>query len=169
MEAILVRNKDGICRNVTTTALGPERYKRNTDIYKSICHFEAHNGKTLHCCENENKSTELFTRILPSPFKNMLLFGDVLFVLEDNKEMINFGLNEFRLFMENQHPELSPGHVIRPNLRKKVPTMSIDDTEDEEVTTQEVCTMGTLVTQETSDEEEEDEEEEIGSDDNLDD
>ena len=98
----------------------------------------------------------------------MLLFGDVLFVLENSRqEMMNFGLNDFRLFMENQHPQLSPGHVIRPNLCQKTSAVSIDETEEDEATTQE-ATTGTFITNETSEEEEE-EEEEIESDDNLDD
>ena len=167
MEAIMVRHKDGICRNVTTTALGSGRYKRSTNVYKSIAHY-VQNGSTLHCCENELESTDLFTRKLPSPFDNMLLFGDVLFVLENSRqEMMNFGLNDFRLFMENQHPQLSPGHVIRPNLCQKTSAVSIDETEEDEATTQE-ATTGTFITNETSEEEEE-EEEEIESDDNLDD
>ena len=103
-------------------------------------------------------------RKLPAPFSSLLLFGDILFVLmtKDN-EIKNFGVSDYRMFLDNSHQELSPGTIIMENSRRITKSESIvedDEEEEEEETTQENTTLGTFQTTEMSEEDDEDEEEE---------
>lgn len=162
-EGILVRQKDGVVRNVNITKVSDTIFKRNNDQYSSIGHYIA-NGNTLHCCEFIEKRNNLFMRKLPAPFSSLLLFGDILFVLlsQDN-QIKNFGVSDYRMFLDNSHKELSPGTIIEENSRRISKSDSIvedDEEEEEEETTQENTTLGTFQTTEMSEDEEEDDEEE---------
>ena len=88
----------------------------------------------------------------------------MLFVLTDSNGSIkNFGINDFRCFMDNTHETLSPGFIIPQNNhsieRSDSMALEDDDMDDEEATTQENTTIGTFVTNESSEDEEEDDEE----------
>lgn len=160
-EGILVRQKDGVVRNVNITKISDTIFKRNNDQYSSIGHFMT-NGNTLHCCEFIEKRNNLFIRKLPAPFSSLLLFGDILFVLltKDN-QIKNFGVSDYRMFLDNSHQELSPGTIIMENSRrtKSESIVEDDEEEEEEETTQENTTLGTFQTTEMSEEDDEDDEE----------
>ena len=161
-EGILVRRKDGVVRNVAINQINESRFKRNNDEYESIGHFKTRSGQILHCCELTTKRNSLFMRALPKPFSFLLLFGDVLFVLTNSeKDVINFGVNDYRMVLDNTHHDISPGTIIEENSRRITKSDSIvedDEEEEEEETTQENTTMGTFQTTDLSDEEDDDEE-----------
>jgi hypothetical protein len=167
-EAVLVRVKDGIVRNCPVAQVSKEVFRRNNDEFVSRCHLNTKGG-TVHCCElkaNEivNNLTVPFLRTLPSPFNKFLLFGDVLFVLVDQREKIcNFGQNDFSLIMKNQHPEFSPGTILGENQQlvdvekadaEEEDESDVDD-DDDDLTLQTMTggenTTGTFLTHETSD------------------
>ena len=172
----MVRLKDGIVRNCPVAQVSAEEFKRNNDVFVSKLHFVTKGG-VLHCCEMKqyetiNEDSPVFVRMLPSPFNLFLLFGDILFVLLDTeKSIINFGQNDFRLVLNNQHPQLSPGTVLQENRRHieveeeedgEEDDEDEEDEEDEETldaTTQE-ATTGTFLTHESSGDDDEDYEEE---------
>ena len=173
MEAVIVRSKDGIVRNVVVHRDGPETFKRNQDVYKSRGYLGAQQtGGTdrLHVCEHvqyddlaKNDKNSLFNRAIPSPFSSLLLFGDVLFVVEDaHGNVKNFGQEDFCQIMDNTNSVFSPGCRIPTNLVTRLHvTQSIDDVEDEEeettmdgATTATVGTFGTYEAIEESEEEE---------------
>lgn len=164
MEGVLVRYKDGIVKNVCISG-SDTIFKRNQDTFASVAHCIGVNGDKLHGCEMENamEKFSLMLRILPGPFSLPLFFGDVLFVLTDSNGSIkNFGINDFRSFIENTHETLSPGFIIPKNtlIMERSDSMALEDDEiDDEETTQENTTLGTFVTNESSEEEEDDEEE----------
>ena len=172
----MVRLKDGIVRNCVVQQISAEKFKRNNDTFVSRGHLITPSGEVMHCCEMEqfkqfNENSPMFVRMLPPPFNLFVLFGDVLFVLL-NKErtMVNLGQNDFRLFLNNQHPRLSPGEVLEDNQRRiEMEEEEEDEEEDgdddedddeegdltatQEATTQE-ATTGTFVTHETASEDE---------------
>lgn len=167
-EGILVRQKDGVVRNVAIQQINESRFKRNNDEYESVGHFKTRSGQILHCCELATKRNNLFMRALPKPFSFLLLFGDVLFVLlNTEKHIVNFGVNDYRMLLDNTHYDISPGTIIEENSRRITKSDSIvedddDDEEEEEETTQENTTMGTLQTTDLSDDD--DEEDTFGDD-----
>ena len=160
-EGVVVRYKDGIVRNVTVLPGDDGTFRRNNDVFVSRGHYQK-DDKIMHCCETQNtgctKGT-VFSRVLPTPFNYLLLFGDLLFILTDRNGVLrDFGLQDFNLFNANFHPDLSPGYIIQPNTRRTNRSESIVYDEEEDETTQE-ATTGTFVTNE--------EEEDESSDDNV--
>lgn len=165
MEGVLVRHKDGIVKNVCISG-ADNTFKRNQDTFTSIAHCTGQNGDVLHGCEMQNamEKFSLMLRILPGPFSLPIFFGDVLFVLTNSDGAIkNFGINDFRFFIDNTHERLSPGFIIPENTyaieRRDSLALEDDDIDDEEATTQENTTLGTFVTNESSEEEVEEDEE----------
>ena len=164
MEGVLVRHKDGIVKNVCISG-SDITFKRNQDTFTSIAHCTGQNGDILHGCEMQNamEKFSLMLRILPGPFSLPLFFGDVLFVLTNSDGTIkNFGINDFRSFIDNTHERLSPGFIIPENYaieRRDSVALEEDDMDDEETTTQENTTINTFVTNESSEDEVEEDEE----------
>ena len=173
MEAVIVRSKDGIVRNVVVHREGDETFKRNQDVYKSRGFLSAQQSRAkdrLHVCENvqyddltKNDKGSVFNRAIPSPFSRLLLFGDLLFVAEDAQGQVkNFGQEDFCKVMDNTHPIFSPGCPIPTNRVTRLhAAQSIDEMDDDEdettidgATTATVGTFGTYeVMEEESDEE----------------
>ena len=174
MEAVIVRSKDGIVRNVVVHRHGPETFKRNNDVYKSRGYLDAQQpGETdrLHVCEHvqyddltKNDKGSVFNRAIPSPFSRLLLFGDLLFVVEDAQGNVkNFGQEDFCQVMDNAHPVFSPGCRIPTNRATRLhAAQSIDEMDDEEEETTmdgaTTATVGTFGTYEAMEEESDDEE-----------
>lgn len=182
MEAVIVRSKDGIVRNVVVHREGHDTFKRNQDVYKSRGYLDTQQpgpiNDRLHVCENvlyddlaKNDKNSVFNRAIPSPFSSLLLFGDVLFVVEDAQGTVkNFGQEDFCKVMDNTHPVFSPGSPIPTSHTTRLHAAhSIDDVEeDEEETTMDgatTATVGTFGTYEAIEESEDEEEYHVVDDD----
>ena len=154
MEAVIVRSKDGIVRNVVVHSVGEGTFRRNQDRYQSRGYIDAQQpggAGRLHVCENVQGKAQgsLFSRAIPGPFASLLLFGDPLFVAEDGQGRLrNFGQEDFCKVMENAHPVFSPGRPIPTNLSTRVqPAHSIEEMEeDDEETTMDGATTATVGT-----------------------
>jgi hypothetical protein len=158
MEAVIVRSKDGIVRNVVVHRDGPETFRRNQDVYKSRGYLDAQQGggDRLHVCEHvqyddlsKNDKGAVFNRAIPSPFSSLLLFGDVLFVVNDAQGNVkNFGQEDFCKVVDNTSPVFSPGCRIPTNhATRNHAAHSVDEMEeDEEETTMDGATTATVGT-----------------------
>lgn len=184
LEGVLIRNKDGIIRNVVVERQGPNIFTRNTEVYKSRCHYNTPNGHTLHACDlelydtvDETQSGGVFMRAVPAPFNKFLFLGDIIFVQTETVDgpIVNMGINDMAMFTQGTHPELNAGFIIPMNSHIHSPTIiddedvEGDEDEDEDVEEEGVDDEGTLDTSETRDastvtieeDDEEDDEEEF--------
>ena len=170
MEAVIVRSKDGIVRNVVVHRDGPETFKRNNDVYKSRGTSTRSSGRPIaSTCTHvqyddltKNDKGSVFSRAI-RPVLEALLFGDLLFVAEDAQGQVkNFGQEDFCKVMDNTHPIFSPGCPIPTNRVTRLhAAQSIDEMDDDEDETTidgaTTATVGTFGTYEAMEEESDEE------------
>ena len=157
-EGVLIRNKDGIIRNVVVERQGPNVFVRNTEVYKSRCHYNTPNGRTLHACDlelydtvDETQSGVIFMRAVPAPFNKFLFLGDIILVQTETVDgpIVNMGINDMAMFTQGTHPELNAGFIIPMNSHVLAPVI-VDD-EEEEDDEEDLDDEETLETSETRD------------------
>jgi len=140
-EGVLIRNKDGIIRNVVVERQGPNVFVRNTEVYKSRCHYNTPNGHTLHACDlelydavDETQSGVVFMRAVPAPFNKFLFLGDIIIVQTETVDgpIVNMGINDVAMFTQGTHPELNAGFIIPMNSHVRDPVIIEEEEEDDE-------------------------------------
>ena len=158
-EGVLIRNKDGIIRNVVVERRGPNVFVRNAEVYKSRCHYNTPNGHTLHACDlelydavDETQSGVIFMRAVPAPFNKFLFLGDIIIVQTETVDgpIVNMGINDMAMFTQGTHPELNAGFIIPINSDERSP-MIIDEEEEVEDDEEDLDDEDTLETSETRD------------------
>ena len=166
IQGILIRQKDGIYRQVDINTTADGYYKRvNGKLFRELFRYTKHN-RTIVVCEgvvfkDEIDKSMVFNRLLPILFNHLLIFGDVLLVeLGSNGDAVPLSLENMSKIINGTHPIWSVGTTFETLDESDSESHDSEVGEEMSEDDDDETTYKTNNTKYDDDEEEEEEEEE---------